>query len=139
MTKNALLEKGPKNSGMGRPPTPSFGQCPKENVFFSLKSSLTLRLNFYFASKLNQLVTSPLIDQEFPFLIRRGRRREHYTLLSPNFNPKLCRSSMGPFIFCDISSISSHLLVTFSSVCDICHQRNNCSANMIPIIFLHLL
>ena len=34
MTKNALLEKGPKNSGMGRPPPPSFGQCPKENVFF---------------------------------------------------------------------------------------------------------
>ena len=75
----------------------------------------TFLLNFYFASKLNQLVISPLIDQEFPFLIRRGRRREHYTLLSPNFNPKLCRSSKGPFIFCDISSFffSYHLLVLF--------------------------
>ena len=42
MTKNALLEKGPKNSGMGRPsPPPSFGQCPKENVFFLLMSSLS--------------------------------------------------------------------------------------------------
>ena len=29
-----------KNSGMGRPP-PSFGQCPKENVFFLLMSSLS--------------------------------------------------------------------------------------------------
>ena len=38
MTKNALLEKGPKNSGMGRPPSPSFGQCPKENVFFSIEA-----------------------------------------------------------------------------------------------------
>ena len=36
LTKNALLEKGPKNSGMGRPPPPLFGQCPKENVFFSM-------------------------------------------------------------------------------------------------------
>ena len=33
LTKNALLKRGPKNSGMGSPP-PSFGQCPKENVFF---------------------------------------------------------------------------------------------------------
>ena len=32
--KNALLEIGPKNLGLGRPPPPSFGQCPKENVFF---------------------------------------------------------------------------------------------------------
>ena len=34
LTKNALLKRGPKNPGMGRPPPPSFGQCPKENVFF---------------------------------------------------------------------------------------------------------
>ena len=40
MTKNALLKRGPKNSGIGRPPPPSFGQCPKENVFFQLMSSL---------------------------------------------------------------------------------------------------
>ena len=40
LTKNALLEKGPKNSGMGRPPLPSFGQSPKENVFFQGISSL---------------------------------------------------------------------------------------------------
>ena len=33
-------KRGPKNSGMGRPP-PSFGQCPKENVFFLLTPSLT--------------------------------------------------------------------------------------------------
>ena len=42
MTKNALLNRGPKNSGMGRTPTPSFGQCPKENVFFQLMSSLSV-------------------------------------------------------------------------------------------------
>ena len=35
LTKNALLKRGPKNSGMGRPPPPLFGQCPKENVFFN--------------------------------------------------------------------------------------------------------
>ena len=34
LTKNALIEKGPKNSDMGRPPPPLFGQYPKENVFF---------------------------------------------------------------------------------------------------------
>ena len=28
-----FLKKGQKKSGMGRPP-PSFGHCPKENVFF---------------------------------------------------------------------------------------------------------
>ena len=28
------FKRGPKNSGMGRPPPPLFGQCPKENVFF---------------------------------------------------------------------------------------------------------
>ena len=41
LTKNALLKRGPKNSGMGRLPLPSFGQCPKENVFLLLMSSLT--------------------------------------------------------------------------------------------------
>ena len=30
LTKNALLKRGPKISGMGRPPPPSFGQCPKD-------------------------------------------------------------------------------------------------------------
>ena len=40
LTKNALLKRGPKNSGMGRPSPPSFGQCPKENVFFQLTPSL---------------------------------------------------------------------------------------------------
>ena len=36
---------------MGRPPPPSFGQCPKENVFFPLMSSLTniyCALHFHF-------------------------------------------------------------------------------------------
>ena len=49
MTKNAHLERGPKNLGMGRPPPPSFGQCPKENIFFSLRPSLTLltTLSYY--------------------------------------------------------------------------------------------
>ena len=28
---------------MGRPPRPLFGQCPKENVFFQLRSSLIIR------------------------------------------------------------------------------------------------
>ena len=37
LTKKALLERGPKNSGIGRPP-PLFGQCPKENVFFSIEA-----------------------------------------------------------------------------------------------------
>ena len=40
LTKNALLEKGPKNSGMCRLPPPSFGQCPKENFCFPLRPSL---------------------------------------------------------------------------------------------------
>ena len=44
LTKNALLKRGPKNLGMGRPPPPSFGQCPKENVFFSLIYLLTYLL-----------------------------------------------------------------------------------------------
>ena len=35
LTKNTLLKRGPKTSGMGRPPL-SFGQCPKENVFLLL-------------------------------------------------------------------------------------------------------
>ena len=39
MTKNALLERGPKNSGMGRPP-PLFRQCPKESGFFKWRPSL---------------------------------------------------------------------------------------------------
>ena len=34
----------PKNSGMGRPPPPLFGHCPKENVFFPLRPSLTYSL-----------------------------------------------------------------------------------------------
>ena len=38
-----LVKKGPKNSGMGKPP-PLFGQCPKENVFFSMISSLSISL-----------------------------------------------------------------------------------------------
>ena len=42
MTKNALLKRGPKTSGMGRPPPPLFGQCPKENVFLLLMSSLSI-------------------------------------------------------------------------------------------------
>ena len=37
-------KRGPKNPGMGRPP-PLFGQCPKENVFFLLMSSLTNKLS----------------------------------------------------------------------------------------------
>ena len=32
---------------MGRHPPPTFGQCPKENVFFSLRSSLTQRKDFF--------------------------------------------------------------------------------------------
>ena len=42
LTKNALLEKGPKIRTWVDPPL-SFGQCPKENVFFSLMSSLIER------------------------------------------------------------------------------------------------
>ena len=53
MTKNALLKKGPKNSGMGRPPPPSFGQCPKENVFLLLMSSLTAPLYTYLLNTKN--------------------------------------------------------------------------------------
>ena len=33
-------KKRAKNSGMGRPPPPFFGQCPKENVFFNWGLSL---------------------------------------------------------------------------------------------------
>ena len=38
-----LVKKGAKR-GMGRPPPPLFRQCPKENVFFQLRSSLTLKI-----------------------------------------------------------------------------------------------
>ena len=38
LTKHALLKRGPKNSGRGKPPPPSFGQCPKENVFFFIEA-----------------------------------------------------------------------------------------------------
>ena len=37
MTKNALLKRGPKNSGMGRPPPP---HPSKKNLFSLLRSSL---------------------------------------------------------------------------------------------------
>ena len=47
LTKNALLKRGPKSSGMGRPSPPSFGQCPKENVFFPLTPSLRQALPAY--------------------------------------------------------------------------------------------
>ena len=41
LTKNALLEKGPKNSGMGRPPSPHSGNARKKTFFFLLMSSLS--------------------------------------------------------------------------------------------------
>ena len=34
MTKNALLKRGPKNSGMGRPPPPYSGNARKKTFFF---------------------------------------------------------------------------------------------------------
>ena len=42
MTKNALLERGPKNSGMGRPPPspPLIRAMPEKKLFFSLRPSL---------------------------------------------------------------------------------------------------
>ena len=41
MTKKALLEKGPKNSGMGRPPPPLIRAMPeRKRFFFQLMSSL---------------------------------------------------------------------------------------------------
>jgi len=36
-----LVKKGPKNSGIGKPPPPTFGQCPKVNDIFLRMSSLT--------------------------------------------------------------------------------------------------
>ena len=33
LTKNALLEKGPKNSGVGRPPPPHSGNARKKTFF----------------------------------------------------------------------------------------------------------
>ena len=48
-----LVKKGPKNLGMCKPP-PLFGQCPKENVFSLLMSSLTLHeFVFVFGWQLN--------------------------------------------------------------------------------------
>ena len=41
-----LVKKGPKNLGMGKPPPPLFGQCPKENVLFLMRSSLRAKLTF---------------------------------------------------------------------------------------------
>ena len=34
LTKNALLERGPKNSGMGNPPPPYSGNARKKTFFF---------------------------------------------------------------------------------------------------------
>ena len=36
MTKNALLKRGPKNSGMGRPPLPIIRAMPERKRFFSI-------------------------------------------------------------------------------------------------------
>ena len=36
MTKNALLERGPKHSGMGRPPPPIIRAMPERKRFFSV-------------------------------------------------------------------------------------------------------
>ena len=40
LTKTALLKRGPKNSGMGRPPPPHSGNARKKTFFFQLISSL---------------------------------------------------------------------------------------------------
>ena len=52
------LKRGPKNLGVGRPPPPSFGQCPKENVFFcidafpqAMRLSLIFPENVFFCEK----------------------------------------------------------------------------------------
>ena len=53
---------GSKNSGRGLPP-PLFGQCPKENIFFFRRASLTLT-SIYFIGKVvvqTQLTCSPLV------------------------------------------------------------------------------
>ena len=47
MTKNALLKRGPKNSGMGRPrPPPYSGNARKKTFFFPLRPSLILYVIF---------------------------------------------------------------------------------------------
>ena len=45
LTKNALLKRGPKNSGMGRPPPHNSGNARKKTFFFQLRSSL--RVTFF--------------------------------------------------------------------------------------------
>ena len=42
LTENALLKRGPKNSGMGRPPPHNSGNARKKTFFFQLMSSLTM-------------------------------------------------------------------------------------------------
>ena len=50
MIKNALLERGPKNSGMGRPP-PLIRAMPERKRFFPLMSSLTYSLEIILAAE----------------------------------------------------------------------------------------
>ena len=40
LTKNVLLKRGPKNSGMGRPPPHHSGNARKKTFFFQLTPSL---------------------------------------------------------------------------------------------------
>ena len=49
LTKNALLKRGPKNSGMGRPPPPLFREIPERKRFFFLRSSLSCSEQFFSA------------------------------------------------------------------------------------------
>ena len=37
-----LVKKGPKNLGIGKPPPPTFGQCPKVSDFFLWMPSLRI-------------------------------------------------------------------------------------------------
>ena len=57
-----LVKKGPKNSGMGKPPSPLFGQCPKENVLLFMISSLSQNISGRLGSTVNLISYSLLID-----------------------------------------------------------------------------
>ena len=108
MTKNALLKRGPKISGMGRPlPPPSFRQCPKENVFFPLMSSLT----FWDTSTI-EIFLLKLITKNMLFEYRMSFTMPPFDLFSGVRNILLLRHSQ--LIFGRFSS--SSVVQTFDKV-----------------------
>ena len=82
MTKNALLKRGPKNMGMGRPPQPYHsGNARKKTFFFSLRPSLR-HINIYLNTtirndKWNYVEKNYTHDKVFLLGIGKGPKMEN--------------------------------------------------------------